>query len=179
MNLGGLTSHFLSSSKDQTVRLWKNSSEPCFSHVGVGHLASVVSLATAPKETDGNSVQFCSGGFDGSIYLWNSTKGHLNKADIEKESLPSVKKLKKDVKKAEDYTFFKPILQFNGSTTTEVARAHSQAVSGLEQPSEDIVYSASWDHSVKKWDASTGLSVATLVNIIDFFKLINNSMALQ
>lgn len=159
---GNTTSHFISSSKDQTVRIWKNNSEPIVTHIGVGHMASVISLTMTPKEYDEKSIQFCSGGFDGSIYLWDISKGILDKSEIQNQHhvVPQIKKLKKD----ETLNgYFKPILQFNSSSTSEVARAHSQAVSGLERNSDFFVYSSSWDHSVKQWDASTGLCISTLV----------------
>lgn len=40
---------------------------------------------------------------------------------------------------------------------------HTQCVSSVVWPEHDVIYSSSWDHSVRRWDVDTGKETLNLV----------------
>lgn len=42
---------------------------------------------------------------------------------------------------------------------------HTQCVSSVVWPQRDTIYSASWDHSVRKWDVEAGKDLLDIVSI--------------
>ncbi|XP_010492399.1 PREDICTED: ribosome biogenesis protein WDR12 homolog [Camelina sativa] len=131
-------------SKDRTLRLFKfDADESVDSSTRVtaykilrGHKASVQSVS-AQKSGD----MVCSSSWDCTINLWNT-----NQSTSEGESVP-VKKRKGNNQADES--------QSEGEAVTTLV-GHTQCVSSVVWPEHDVIYSASWDHSVRRWDVETG-----------------------
>lgn len=144
-------------SKDRTVKLWKFDTESQEENTKIssfrtlrGHTASVQSLASQPS---GNMI--CSGSWDCRINLWQTES---NEADI-----VSIKKRKKGNKEEES--------QSEGEAVSTLV-GHTQCVSSVVWPEFGTIYSASWDHSIRRWDIETGKDTINMfcgkvVNCID------------
>ncbi|KVH92624.1 G-protein beta WD-40 repeat-containing protein, partial [Cynara cardunculus var. scolymus] len=125
-------------SKDKTVKLWKFDAEPSAEDMKIrafrtlrGHTASVQSLAAQPT---GDMV--CSGSWDCRINLWQTESN--DGGDI-----VSTKKRKKGNKEEE--------AQSEGEAVSTLV-GHTQCVSSVVWPEHGTIYSASWDHSFRRWD---------------------------
>ncbi|CAK9168681.1 unnamed protein product [Ilex paraguariensis] len=131
-------------SKDRTLRLWKFDAEQSLDHpskirafkVLRGHNASVQSIAAQPS---GDMV--CSGSWDCRINLWQT-----NDFDAGGD-LVSIKKRKKDTDGGES--------QSEGEAVSTLV-GHTQCVASVVWPQYGTIYSASWDHSIRRWDVETG-----------------------
>ncbi|CAE6103090.1 unnamed protein product [Arabidopsis arenosa] len=131
-------------SKDRTLRLFKfDPAESVDSTTKVraykilrGHKASVQSVSA---QKSGNMI--CSSSWDCTINLWNT-----NESTLEGESV-SVKKRKGNNQAEES--------QSEGEAVTSLV-GHTQCVSSVVWPEHDVIYSSSWDHSVRRWDVETG-----------------------
>ncbi|ESQ41531.1 hypothetical protein EUTSA_v10013619mg [Eutrema salsugineum] len=141
---GAETVTVATASKDRTLRLFKvDTAESVDSTTRVraykilrGHKASVQSVV-AQKSGD----MVCSSSWDSTISLW-----HTNDSASEGESF-AVKK-RKGNNQAEEF-------QSEGEAETTFV-GHTQCVSSVVWPEHDVIYSASWDHSVRRWDVPTG-----------------------
>ncbi|XP_043711024.1 ribosome biogenesis protein WDR12 homolog isoform X2 [Telopea speciosissima] len=133
-------------SKDRTLRLWKFDVDEVLDHptkvrafkILNGHKSSVQTVAA---QTSGDMV--CSGSWDCTINLWQT-----DESDAESD-LVSIKKRKVGSKREE--------LQSEGEAVSTLV-GHTQCVSSVVWPERETIYSASWDHSVRKWDFETGKS---------------------
>ncbi|XP_073159437.1 ribosome biogenesis protein WDR12 homolog [Henckelia pumila] len=147
-------------SKDKALRLWKFVVEDSLDQpkkVGAfkilrGHTAAVQSIAAEPS---GEMV--CSGSWDCTINLWNT-----NASQIE-GNMVSLKKRKKNTKAEE--------IQSEGEALSTLV-GHTQCVSSVVWPQRETIYSASWDHSIRRWDAETGkdtlsMSCGKVINCLD------------
>ncbi|CAN8236305.1 unnamed protein product [Cochlearia groenlandica] len=131
-------------SKDRTLRLFKvDTADSVDSTTKVraykilrGHKASVQSVV-AHKSGD----MVCSSSWDCTINLWDTSE-----STSEGES-KSVKKRKGNNQAEES--------QSEGEAVTTLV-GHTQCVSEVVWPEHDVIYSSSWDHSIKKWDVETG-----------------------
>ncbi|XP_057807935.1 ribosome biogenesis protein WDR12 homolog isoform X1 [Salvia miltiorrhiza] len=136
-------------SKDRTLRLWKFGEEDPIDQtkkirsvkVLRGHTDAVQSIAAIPS---GDVV--CSGSWDCTINLWNTTAN-------DPEDSVSVKKRKKG---GQD----KEALSEGEALTTLVG--HTQCVSSVVWPQRETIYSGSWDHSIRRWDVETGKDSFTM-----------------
>ncbi|RID73463.1 hypothetical protein BRARA_B00615, partial [Brassica rapa] len=146
---GGESVTVATASKDRTLRLFKvDTAESGDSTTRVraykilrGHKASVQSVVA---EKHGNMV--CSSSWDCTINLWNTD---------ESESELSVSgKKRKGNNQAEE-------AQLEGEAVTTFV-GHTQCVSSVVWPEEDVIYSCSWDHSVRRWDVPTGKDTLNL-----------------
>ncbi|MQL73330.1 hypothetical protein Taro_005671 [Colocasia esculenta] len=134
-------------SKDRTLRLWKfDTVEPVKNMEKVrafkvlnGHTAAVQSITSEPS---GDMV--CSGSWDCTMKLWA-----LNDADAEGDQV-SVKK-----RKANSDASLDEESQLEGGAISTF-NGHTQCVSSVVWAERQTIYSASWDHSVRRWDVSTG-----------------------
>lgn len=53
---------------------------------------------------------------------------------------------------------------FKGEAVSTLV-GHTQCVSSVVWPQRETIYSASWDHSVRKWDAETGKDLSDIVSM--------------
>ncbi|KAJ4882755.1 Transducin/WD40 repeat-like superfamily protein [Raphanus sativus] len=129
--------------KDRTLRLFKvdtaESGDPT-TRVGAykvlrGHKASVASVAA---QKYGSKI--CSGSWDCTINLWDT--------DEATSELSVAGKRRKGNNQAEE-------THLEGEADTSFV-GHTQCVSSVVWPEHDVIYSCSWDHSVRRWDVSTG-----------------------
>nr|XP_043616897.1 ribosome biogenesis protein WDR12 homolog [Erigeron canadensis] len=144
-------------SKDKTVKLWKVDAAALEENLKIrayrtlcGHTASVQSLAAHPT---GDMV--CSGSWDCRINLWQTES---NEGDV-----VSTKKRKKGNKEEESQSEGEAVSTFVG---------HTQCVSSVVWPEPGTIYSASWDHSIRRWDVETGKDTLNMfcgkvINCID------------
>ncbi|XP_042479237.1 ribosome biogenesis protein WDR12 homolog [Macadamia integrifolia] len=131
-------------SKDRTLRLWKFDVDEVLDHptkirafkILKGHKSSVQTVAA---QMSGDMV--CSGSWDCTINLWQT-----NENDAEGD-IVSIKKRKVGSKGEE--------LQSEGEAVSTLV-GHTQCVSSVVWPERETIYSASWDHSVRRWDFETG-----------------------
>ncbi|KAL0874341.1 hypothetical protein Bca101_024046 [Brassica carinata] len=131
-------------SKDRTLRLFKvDTVESGDSTTRVraykilrGHKASVQNVVA---EKHGSMV--CSSSWDCTINLWNTDES-------ESELSVSGKKRKGNN-------------QAEGEAETTFV-GHTQCVSSVVWPEHDVIYSCSWDHSVRRWDVPTGKDTLNL-----------------
>ncbi|KAJ0232574.1 Ribosome biogenesis protein WDR12 [Hirschfeldia incana] len=136
-------------SKDRTLRLFKvDTAESGDSTTRVraykilrGHRASVQSVVA---EKHGSMV--CSSSWDCTINLWNTD---------ESESELSVSGKKRKGNNQVEET------QLEGEAETTFV-GHTQCVSSVVWPEHDVIYSCSWDHSVRRWDVPTGKDTLNL-----------------
>ncbi|KAK3012286.1 hypothetical protein RJ639_012956, partial [Escallonia herrerae] len=130
-------------SKDKTLRLWMFDAEESRGDPTKirayktlrGHNASVQSIAAQPS---GDMV--CSGSWDCRINLWQTKESDAG-ASV------SIKKRKKGSHDGESQSEGEPVSTLVG---------HTQCVSSVVWPQHGTIYSASWDHSIRRWDAETG-----------------------
>ena len=154
-----------SGSKDHTVRTWRMSingsgngsagravtSSECEACL-VGHAASVESLATNPA-----GEMLCSGAWDGSVLVWNTAAaaGLANSADAAADEQPSkrAKAKKGAAASAAPPAEVTPVLTLYG---------HQGSVSALCWPTAALVYSGSWDGTIREWQVESETCSATL-----------------
>ncbi|CAH8361131.1 unnamed protein product [Eruca vesicaria subsp. sativa] len=136
-------------SKDRTLRLFKvgtDESGDSTARVGAykilrGHKASVTTVAA---QKYGSKV--CSGSWDCTINLWDTNES------TSELSVPGKKR--KGNNQAEES-------QLEGEADTTLI-GHTQCVSSVVWPELDVIYSCSWDHSVRRWDVETGKDTLNL-----------------
>uniref|UniRef100_A0A5B7AT01 Ribosome biogenesis protein WDR12 homolog n=1 Tax=Davidia involucrata TaxID=16924 RepID=A0A5B7AT01_DAVIN len=147
-------------SKDRTLRLWKFDAEESMDHpmkirafkILRGHNASVQSVAAQPS---GDMV--CSGSWDCRINLWQANESDAG------DDLVSIKKRKMDGEDEESQTEGEAVSTLVG---------HTQCISSVVWPEHGTIYSASWDHSIRRWDVETGkdslnMGCGKVINCLD------------
>ncbi|KAK6805911.1 hypothetical protein RDI58_003696 [Solanum bulbocastanum] len=137
-------------SKDRTLRLWKfDADDPSDQIKRIraykilhGHNASVQSVAANPA---GDMV--CSGSWDCQIALWQASGSDTG-------DVVSVKKRKKDAEEDDPQA---------EEEAKSALVGHTQCVSSVVWPQDEAIYSASWDHSIRRWDVELGKDSLNLV----------------
>ncbi|XP_065338510.1 ribosome biogenesis protein WDR12 homolog isoform X2 [Cloeon dipterum] len=145
VDIGGEICSFVSASQDQTAMIWQwnqtSNSVECV-HVLRGHERGLECLAVDPTHT-----YIATAGWDKVIKLWSTIDGLTDG-----ESSP--KKSKFDTKSS--------LMNFEG---------HKEAVSAVQWSEDGEMISASWDHTIKVWDAELGGIKSEIVGNKSFFDL--------
>eukprot|EP00850_Spirogloea_muscicola_P000678 SM000002S05758 [mRNA] locus=s2:2022853:2028350:+ [translate_table: standard] len=143
----------VTSSKDHTLLLWQVAEKGAPDKVGavkafVGHSGSVQSVAASPS-----GEEICSGSWDCTIKLWQS-RGHSEDPSTNDD----VAAKKRRIKGGAAQEMNAPV-EAGPQGTFE---GHTQCVSAVTWPERESIYSASWDHSLRTWNTTTGANVATI-----------------
>lgn len=150
VNSEGTDVTIATASKDWTLRLFKFDAEESGDYptklrafkILRGHKASVQSVAT---QTSGNMV--CSGSWDCTINIWRTSDSASGGDSV------SIKRRKGNDQTEES--------QLEGEAVTTLV-GHTQCVSSVAWAQHNTVYSASWDHSVRRWDVETGKDLSDI-----------------
>ncbi len=146
----------LSAGKDHHVRLWQATQEDSGSwacHVVaqcVGHADAVEGMALSPS---GDRLATC--GWDGALLLWRTGAELVLEAEAG-GSIRSSKK-RKVGGKAGDH----PAVPVVSEAPAARLEGHLHCVSSVAWPQHGLLYSGGWDHSVRRWDAATGVNTDT------------------
>lgn len=146
---------FVSVSTDQTAQIWQwnvtDNTVECI-HVCRGHERGLESVHISE-----NKQQFATGGWDCLLKIWSA---EVNKDRTEAngaEEGTMSKKRKKTYSSASSRT---PLITLKG---------HKEAISSVQWIATDEILTASWDHTLKVWDAEMGGMKSEIVGNKSFF----------
>lgn len=143
--------HFLSASKDRSVRLHTFSSSASSltnTALYLGHEDSVESLAVSPDAT-----RFVSGSWDKTVKIW-AVDTEEDALDNEEQNVEEDAKRRKAKRaKKEQPSVVKEARLAPCFNTLD---GHLDVVSALLWPTMDVLFSGSHDHSIRSWDAASG-----------------------
>ncbi|XP_046846412.1 ribosome biogenesis protein WDR12 homolog [Xenia sp. Carnegie-2017] len=139
--------YFVSSSLDQTIKICEcpldKGRSSCI-YVCKGHTKSVDCLAL-----HSNQMKFCSGSWDKTLKIWSADL--LPTHDLD-DNEGTKKKSKTELGHKRNITRT-PLMTMTG---------HTEAVSSVLWSEESEILSCSWDHTIRVWDANSGINKHTL-----------------
>ncbi|XP_057447710.1 ribosome biogenesis protein WDR12 homolog isoform X2 [Lotus japonicus] len=154
---GSSSRFFLTGCYDGLGRVWKGAG--LCSHILEGHSDAVssvcivnpegeqtVTIATASKDRTLRLWKVCSGSWDCTINVWKTSD-----INAEDDLVSKKRKVEGQVKDS----------QLEGEAYTTLV-GHTQCVSSVVWPQRESIYSASWDHSIRKWDVETGKNLSDI-----------------
>lgn len=151
---------FASVSHDQTVMLWKldlsTESVECV-HIGRGHERSIECVGV-----DTHASFLATGGWDNMLKIWGATLDE-NKADESDEKEATKKRSKTDGKSLTRT----PLMTLPG---------HKEAISGICWTENNEIYTCSWDHTIKLWDAELGGLKREIAGNKSFFSMSRSTL---
>jgi len=159
---GGAPLRAVSASKDHTLRVWSMQRSGKGGEAGwtatceaicTGHDDSVEAVAASPAG-DGT---FCSAGWDGTLRLWDATQ--ISAATATGAASARPKRAKRSSAAASDADGGAPPPEL--SSQLEL-RGHADCVSGVAWPTAAVVYSCSWDGTIKEWDVPTAAASTSI-----------------
>ncbi|ELT91178.1 hypothetical protein CAPTEDRAFT_178717 [Capitella teleta] len=146
---------FVTGSHDETLLVWRwnqqTNSLDCV-HSCRGHAGSVDTVTVSP-----NGQRFCTGSWDKLLKIWSASLDHS--ADADDDEAPQKKKKKTDGQKLPSRV---PLLTLSG---------HSEGVSSALWVNEDVVATASWDHTIRLWDLHHGIQKSAITGAKVFLDL--------
>lgn len=95
-----------------------------------------------------------SGDWAGTIALWSVSS--LGTGQLQSDT--SNQSLKKKKKSERGTPVAGPVVELSSDS---ILKAHMQAVTGIQITSQEILFSSSWDHSIKAWDMDRQDCIAT------------------
>ncbi|KAK9821782.1 hypothetical protein WJX81_002702 [Elliptochloris bilobata] len=127
-----------------------------------GHTDAVESLAPSP------AGDLCaSGSWDASIRVWRTGTAVLDASEDAAAGAAEAPPLSRSAKKRKaavdggDDAMAVPAAPLEEAARATLA-GHSQCVATVAWPSPGVLYSGSWDHSVRRWDVGSGANTDTL-----------------
>lgn len=152
-------SFLATASKDQSIKIFRDASTNNgeFTHTATlnGHISSVECLDFWESRS-----MILSGDWNGNLIGWSVSSLLSQNLSSDKTDESTEKKSKKKQKVSQTKSVEGLVKDISSVFTI---RAHSQAISGVKFSgfNNDVMYSCSWDHSLKKWDMETQDTVAT------------------
>ena len=138
-------------SKDHTLRTWRvgrDGSSTCEAAL-VGHTSSAEALAANPT-----GDRLCSGAWDGSMLLWSV-------GDLQPPAAAAEGKASKRAKSGASNSLPTAAAPTEVEPTTALP-GHQGSVSALCWPTAALVYSGSWDGTIREWQVDVETTSATL-----------------
>ncbi|KAG2450685.1 hypothetical protein HYH02_004524 [Chlamydomonas schloesseri] len=155
----------LTSGKDRLVKMWRLESPEDGSEAGPscrlvatyrGHEDGVEAVAASPS---GRRIASC--GWDGKLLVWEGGRAVAEAAEAEEAAgTAEASKKKRKTGAANGST----PAGAGGLTVAEPSadlRGHLHCVSSVAWPAENSLFSGGWDHSVRRWDVSSGAAADT------------------
>jgi len=145
---GGSLLRAATASKDRTVRTWsiqpgENNGVAWCEAALVGHTSSVEGLAASPA-----GDHLCSGSWDGTLHVWS-----VGEPPVATEAAPPTKRSKGGGASTSPPAELTPTTTLSG---------HQGCVGALCWPTAQLIYSGSWDGTVREWQVDVGSPSATL-----------------
>lgn len=146
--------HFVSAGKDGLVKFWRMNEDNKITQSAVckGHTDSVESVCARILE---NSLLAVSGGWDSVIYCWKTNISELENGIVETDEIRKKRRMELDDSMPSQKSLV-PYLQFTEH------KDKVSAVAWADPNNPVVVWSGSWDHSIRSWDLFRESQVVTM-----------------
>lgn len=141
---------FLSASQDQTAKAWileNANSTPKELAKLIGHTDSLSSIVSSP-----GGEFCCSVGWNEEMHIWPCGESLIS-APNDPNLTENTKRRK--INNSDGVKTIGSLGQFTG---------HQGCISDVIWPTENTLYSTGWDHTLRKWDFTTGSNVDTFTS---------------